>query len=104
MGQFDFKSLNRLLDEYHENKVSFRRDMKKWLHDKCYYGYSVRVESDKVRLTGTGEEISGDDLKDFILRYNLILTYKSRNHIINISEESSFYLEGEYYENIYFFR
>jgi len=100
----DFKDVLKLLNEYVEAKKVLRHDIKLWLHEKQYFGYSVKIDNDVIRLEGTGEVINGKDIHDFMKRYNVVLIYKSRNHIISNDKKRSIWGEGEYYNNQYIFR
>lgn len=100
----NFKDVLKLLDEYAEAKKVLRQDIRLWINEKQYYSYSVRIDNDRIRLDGTGEVISSEDIHDFMKRYNVVLIYKSRNHIINNDEGRSIWGKGEYYNNQYIFR
>lgn len=100
----NFKDLGKLYNEYYDTRKSFKRSIKIWLHDKKYYGYTVKVDSDRIRLEGTGERLSGDDISEFMREFNVVLTYQSKTHINNICDKASIYPEGEYYVTVYQFR
>lgn len=100
----DFKDIIKLRQEYLDGRKKLRNNIRLWLHDKKYYSYSVKIDNEMVRLEGTGETITGEDISDFMKKYNVVLTYKSRTHIINNDERQSIWWKGEYYNNQYVFR
>ena len=100
----NFKDLGKLYKEYYDTRKSFKQSIKIWLHDKKYYGYTVKVDSDRIRLEGTGEKLSGEDISEFMQGYNVVLTYQSKTHINNICDKANIYPEGEYYVTVYQFR
>lgn len=100
----DFKDVIKLRQEYLDGRKNFRDSVRLWLHEKAYYSYSVRIDNDVIRLEGSGETITGEDISEFMKKYNVVLTYKSRNHIIDNGEKRNIWGKGERYINQYIFR
>ena len=97
------RNMSNVLEKYYEDRKLLRDSLRKWLYDKGYGSFSVKLDGIKIKLDGN-EYLSGEDIHNIMSEFNIILIMSKKTSVNNISYDNFMYPIGEsvFYE--YHFR